>query len=323
MNRLRLCTGIGLIVLAGLAAGCQSAGPPAAAPQPAQEEAAAPEPPPTAAPTAAPSPTAETPPTAAPPTPSSALPPLPPDPRPVEFTASDGVTLVGTYFPAAVNPAPIVVLMHWAGGDQADWFAEGLAWPPLALILQNRQGELAGGSGLRARPSLSDGPSYGVLTFNFRGFPPSEGSYGDEYLDARAAVAFARTLEGADPESILTLGASIGADGAVDGCVGPDGAGPACLGAIALSPGSYIGMDFTAAALAVGEMPVACVTTVGDTLSLETCQAAEAHAADSYQAIVYEGDEHGMMLFTLTDQEPPLLDFILEFFSRAVAAGAG
>ena len=236
---------------------------------------------------------------------------------------ADGLTLVGTYFPASVNPAPIVVLMHWAGGDQNDWFAEGLKWPPLALILQNRQAELAGRSGRLARPATGNGHSYGVLTFNFRGFPPSEGSFGNGYLDAQAAVQFAKTLEGADPDLILTLGASIGADGAVDGCVAPDGSGPACIAAIALSPGSYIDMDFTQAVRGVGEMPVACIAARGDAPSLDTCQAAEAQAGDSYQVILYEGDAHGMMLFGITDQEPLLLDFILEFLGQAVAAHTG
>jgi hypothetical protein len=238
---------------------------------------------------------------------------LPPDPQAVEFETSDGVGLVGTYYPAAVNPAPIVVLMHWAGGDQNDW----VDLVPLALILQNRQGESAArGAGL-ARPASAREVSYGVLTFNFRGYPPSSDAPGEKYLDAQAAVQFAKTLDGANPDMIMTAGASIGADGAVDGCVDSEGA-PACIAAIALSPGNYIGMDFTQAVLDVGDIPIACVATEGDALSADTCRAAEAVAGDKYQIVMYTGHEHGMQMFDITDQEPLLLDFIPDFFDSAV-----
>ena len=51
------------------------------------------------------------------------LPPLPPDPQKVEFQAEDGQVLMGTYYPGATNPAPTVVLMRWAPGDENEWLA--------------------------------------------------------------------------------------------------------------------------------------------------------------------------------------------------------
>jgi hypothetical protein len=89
------------------------------------------------------------------PTTPPAAEPLPPDPIELTIRTEDGLDLVGTYFPAAVNPAPIVVLMHWAPGTQEDWFAEGFDWPQLALILQNRQDELAS-VGVLASPQPCD-----------------------------------------------------------------------------------------------------------------------------------------------------------------------
>lgn len=67
------------------------------------------------------------------PTAEPALPSLSLDPQRIEFQTEDGATLVGYYYPAAVDPAPVVVLMHWAGGNQTDWLYVGMvAW------LQNR-----------------------------------------------------------------------------------------------------------------------------------------------------------------------------------------
>ena len=56
---------------------------------------------------------------------------LPPEPQEITFKASDGQALTGYYYPAAVSPAPVVVFMHWVGGDLSDWY-EVAPW------LQNR-----------------------------------------------------------------------------------------------------------------------------------------------------------------------------------------
>jgi hypothetical protein len=52
----------------------------------------------------------------------SAAEPLPADLQEIEFEAQDGQLLHGTYYPAGVNPAPVIVLMHWAPGDHYQSF---------------------------------------------------------------------------------------------------------------------------------------------------------------------------------------------------------
>jgi len=233
---------------------------------------------------------------------------LPADPQMVEFTTEDGVTLSGTFFPAAEPAAPVVVLMHWAPGSQEDWFAPNMGWPQLALILQNRDEAAA----LPDREA-----SYNVLTINFRGYAPSGGStdHNQMYLDALAAVAYAKTLEGVDPDRVLTVGASIGADGAVDGC--PEGA---CLAAISLSPGSYIGVPYTQAVIDTGDTTsVLCVASEGDGPSPAACQDAQEAVPDRVETQIYEGNAHGMDMFPL-DQQPNLLNLVLGFIDDAVAA---
>lgn len=253
------------------------------------------------------------------PTPEPVLEPLPADPIEQTITTEDGLKLVGTYFPASVNPAPIVVMMHWAPGSQEDWFAEGFDWPQLALILQNRQDELAS-VGVLASPVMQDRGdiSYGVLTFDFRSFGNSPDGDAREkgYLDALAAVAHAKNLEGADPNAIMTIGASIGADGALDGCILNGLKDPACLAVISLSPGGYIGKDYPEQVSLAGDLPIACFATEGDVYSAEACSAGEEVGAPNYQSTIYTGNEHGMDMFGL-GQEPDLLTFILDFFDAA------
>lgn len=245
--------------------------------------------------------------------------PLPAEPIELTIRTEDGLDLVGTYFPASVNPAPIIVLMHWAPGTQEDWFAEGFDWPQLALILQNRQDELAS-VGVLASPVMQDrgDMSYGVLTFDFRSFGNSPDGDAREkgYMDALAAVAHAKTLEGADPNAIMTIGASIGADGALDGCILNGIKDPACLAVISLSPGSYIGQDYTEMVSLAGDLPIACFATEGDVASADACNAGAETGAPNYQSTIFTGNEHGMDMFGL-DQDPDLLTFILDFFDTA------
>ena len=146
------------------------------------------------------------------------------------------------YYPAAVNPAPVVVLMHWVGGDKNDWIYVGMAaW------LQNRGLEIPAAPG--AMPFDTPYPftplpadlSFGVFLFDFRSFgesAPSSLPFSQSgplwEADARAAYARARTLPGVDPDQVVGIGASIGADAVVDAC------GEGCLGALSLGPGSYL-----------------------------------------------------------------------------------
>lgn len=73
--------------------------------------------PPTVAPTEPPT----APPTEPPALPQKPLSGLSADPQRVEFQAADGKNLVGYYYPSKYADAPIVILMHWAGGDLCDW----------------------------------------------------------------------------------------------------------------------------------------------------------------------------------------------------------
>ncbi|MBU1660765.1 MAG: hypothetical protein KKD28_04755 [Chloroflexi bacterium] len=267
-------------------------------------------------PTNTPEPT-PVPPTATPePTEVPALEPLPPEPQDVEFEAEDGQVLQGRYYPATVNPAPMIVLMHWAPGDIDDW-------NEIAFWLQNR-----GSSGTSPNvgsetwldptwfPPMLEGQSFGVFTFTFRGCGGVCSSFERDgwRMDALAALKTARELEGVDPTQIATFGASIGADGSPDSCAPLNAEfGDGCLGALSLSPGSYLNVPYDhAVAVLDGEeppKPVWCFYAIGDGTAAQTCKSA---SGDLYQMFEWSGSEHGMKLIDPA-VEPNAMKLILDW----------
>ncbi len=265
--------------------------------------------------------------------PESAAPPLAAFPMRIQFTAEDGQELVGHYFAAASNPAPTVILMHWAPGDQRDWLA-------IAPWLQNRQEELAVteewemaiGIGCDAQqdgpwldptwfPPMPEDVSFNVFIFDFRDHCESHltmGDQADNTRDAKAAFAEVSLMVTTDADRIVAIGASIGADGAPDGCLLHNQDSETCIGAFSLSPGSYLGMEYAEvvreldSADALPAVPVWCLASEGDTPSLQACESA---SGDLYQKYLYSGSDHGMMLIAPeTDPNPLVLiqDFLEE-----------
>jgi dienelactone hydrolase len=249
------------------------------------------------------------------------LPALAAEPQVITFTASDGQTLTGTYYPASVNPAPVIVLMHWMGGNEHDWDA-------VAVWLQNRGVESLttdtaytwlDGSWF---PNVPDGFSVGVLTFTFRGCENSHGCMNmDEagwLLDAQAAVLTAAGLEGADPTRIISAGASIGADGAADGCYLANEVTPGtCKGSFSLSPGGYLTVAYANAvqklqsAEAADSIPAWCLA---DQSEIYVCEMAK---GDTYRSIEIQDGGHGMMMIN-PNLDPQALELLIEFTQLTV-----
>jgi dienelactone hydrolase len=242
--------------------------------------------------------------------------PLSSDPVSHTLQTSDGVELQGTFYPAEVVDAPLIVLMHWAVGDQGDWMA-------IAPWLQNRrvQPEVTDGvSWLNPEwfPVMPEGVSFNVFTFTFRGCEGGCQNFDREgwVLDIQAVMSAIRGLENVDLSRVATIGASIGADGAAVGCDTFNAESAGCLGALSLSPGGYLQYSYPdeVAKLEAGSPPVPawCLYATGDTPSAEACQTA---AGDLYQATSYDGNAHGMELLS-PDFEPNPLMRILEFFNE-------
>lgn len=108
----------------------------------------------------------------------------------------------------------------------------------------------------------------------------------------------ARELDGVDRTRIVAIGASVGSDGAPDGCcLLNDEYENSCLGAMSLSPGSYLTIPYADAVRALGEetpaKPAWCLAATDDKPSAEACAAA---SGDHFRSFTYPGNPHGMML---------------------------
>lgn len=160
-----------------------------------------------------------------------------------------------------------------------------------------------------SNPSSGVG-GYAVFAFDFRGHGESGGDGSDRagyVTDAKAALRFFRTLPGVDKNRIVLIGASIGADAAVDAC------GDGCIGIVSLSPGNFTGVNFTDAVREMADRPILCVASEGDDGSPKACRDGEGSAKGDYQIQIYQGSAHAMQIFDITEEEPSLTDLIFKW----------
>jgi hypothetical protein len=247
-----------------------------------------------------------------------------PEPQAVTFQASDGQSLSGYYYPAAVNPAPVVVLMHWVGGDMSDWYE-------IASWLQNRGLENPFPNpgddpwwDLSWFPAVPTGASYGVFIFSFRGCAPAPAGCASWtpdvwFLDAQAAMQTAAGLEGADATKIVAMGSSVGADGAPDACAWLNEQTPGtCKGALSLSPGNYMDIPYPVAVHGLGQnQPPVAAWCLADEKEFAICEMAEGAGNPVYRDFRIVAGQHGTLLLR-PDLEPLPMQIILDFLTETV-----
>jgi dienelactone hydrolase len=246
---------------------------------------------------------------------------LPPEPVEIQFTASDGQELNGLYFPAAERPTPIIVLMTWSRGNQTEW-EEVAYWLQDRGLLVRTLNSRETWKSSNWYPEITLDRPVGVFTFNFRTCEEEGGcqSYlpAEWLLDAQAALEMASKLEGVDPDNILAVGASNGADGAVDSCAWLNSTDlGVCRGAFALSPASSMTIDFRSAAQSLlGQDPPAlvyCLYGLQDDASQETCGDYAEIVTIDYGYV----DDHGLELI-LVDRRPDPLNVLQDFINEAL-----
>jgi hypothetical protein len=265
------------------------------------------------------------PPTATPTAKPPAGPPaLAPDPQEITFQASDGQELRGLYYPAAVNPAPVVVFMHWVSGNMSDWYE-------IAVWLQNRgQANPFPNPGIEPWwnptwfPAVPADRSYGVFIFSFRDCAPANAGCAhwtpDVWLlDSQAAMLKATELEGVDPARIVAIGSSVGADGAPDGCFWLNEQKPgSCQGALSLSPGSYMNIPYPDAVRNLGgSVPLAAAWCLADPEEIAICNTAAEVDNPAFRAIEIPNGQHGNMLLR-PGLDPLPMQLILDFLAETV-----
>lgn len=275
---------------------------------------------PTDAPAATQSPTETEVPTEA--TAVKTLDPLPAEPQPVTIISTDGTELKGYYYPAAVNPAPLVVLMHWAVGDMSDW-------NEVAVWLQNRgQANPFPNPGSEPWwdptwfPAVPADKSYAVLVFTFRGcLPFGKGCQSfdrEKWLqDAQSTMLFAHGLEGVDPARIVAVGSSIGADGAPDGCEFLNEQFPgSCQGSLSLSPGGYLTIPYEEIVAEMGHTdPPTPAWCLADEIEIAVCETAKGSENSVFNSFMIQGGGHGNDLLK-PDLDPLPMQLILDFLDE-------
>ena len=250
---------------------------------------------------------------------------LSPEPQEFEFQAMDGRMLEGIYYPAASNPAPLVIFMHWVNGDMHDW-------NELSVWLQNRG---------QKNPYTNPGNvpwldptwfpvvpadrSYGVFIFTFRGCKGmTEGGCGEWDIqgwmqDIEGVMMYAPFLEGVDQERIAVIGSSIGADGAAYGCLFLSKQFPgSCKGALSLSPGSYLVHDYADVVEDLGKLqPSSAAWCLADEGEIGICKRAVTDDNPLYKYYEIPGGGHGNSLIS-PKLSPLPMDLILEFLAEVL-----
>ena len=241
---------------------------------------------------------------------------LSPAPMRISFQTPDGVVLRGYFYPAAQKNAPVVVMMHQNEGDQTMWGSENSGFIPWLQNWPTYDGSPATPSAGGILPLLNPTLTFNVLTFDFRGHGESAGEMAQAdfsiyLIDARAAYEAARSLPHVDPNRIVGIGTSIGADAVVNAC------GENCRGAFSISPGSWLSEDYaqSAAQLIAQGKPVRCMYAANDGPSPATCWSVA--PGEYYQIFTYPGVKHGMAFFVPRKMEADFGKNIIEFLDEA------
>lgn len=222
------------------------------------------------------------------------LPPTPPvnakkDIFDIGMVTDDGVHLQGTYYRPAAVDAPGVVLLHMLGRKRQDWDA-------FARQLQDA--------------------GYGVIAIDLRGHGESDGKreWAKMTQDAAIATQFIRSREEIDPDRIVLMGASIGANIAInDAAQDPDVAGVALL-----SPGlDYRGVKTAEAVKQYGARPLFIAASSEDEYATKSARKLDALAQGPHQLLILKNQGHGtQMLGKDNGLEKAILQWLTEVTAK-------
>ncbi|MDB5542761.1 MAG: hypothetical protein JWQ89_4488 [Devosia sp.] len=201
--------------------------------------------------------------------------------RPVSFNSNDGVVLSGIWYGEGNH---VVVMSHQYNHDQQ-------SWKPLVAKLV--------------------GQGYAVLTYNFRGYPPSEGTREIGLIggDLSAAVRFAR---GKGAGEIVLIGASMGGIATVPVAVAEHVTAYVTISA----PLGFAGLEASDGALKGTSAPKLFINSELDDYIEDTRHMAEV-AREPKTLAIYPTGFHGTDLFA-TESGPQLQQQIVEFVEASM-----
>lgn len=218
----------------------------------------------------------------------------------ITFETSDGVTIVGDYY-AGPSGAPTALLLHMRPATRESWkeFAGKLVAQGFSALAIDLRGH---GESIHTK----DGRTLNYQTM-------SEAAERESFKDLEAATLWLEREHGVAPEELVVIGASIGANLALQ-YLAEDNATPA---AVLLSPGlDYRGIE-TLPLLEELEsnQAVFYVAAKDDEESAESIEALAEKTAVAHEKRIFDRGGHGTTLFT---SQPALIEEIIRWLKERV-----
>jgi alpha-beta hydrolase superfamily lysophospholipase len=215
----------------------------------------------------------------------------------VNFKTRDGFTIYGTYYKPNVTNAKSLILLHMLRTDRSYWrsFAYKLMNKGYAVIAIDLRGH---GQSLNKDGTSTSWQSFTDQDFNYM------------ILDIAAAKQFLSKQAGIDKNKIGVIGASIGANAALNYAANDTDIDVLVL----LSPGlDYHGVK-TENAMKKYDRPVLIVVSSEDESSMSSSQVLYDAAQGEKDLKVYNNAGHGTNMFTDTDLDQVILDWLEKNF---------
>lgn len=225
----------------------------------------------------------------------------------VNFLTDDGVSIIGSYYSPlkVVNNAssittPTIILLHMLGRDRN-------TWNTFASTLSQKVGFAVLSIDLRGH---GESVTQNDQTISFQSFTPDD--YNKMVLDVKAAKQFVITNKHANPNNVSIVGASIGANVALNYAA----MDPTIKSVVLLSPGlNYRGVSTEQAITQYKNHPIYIAATEGDSEAADSSKIlCEKIKCDADLKIYSTGsDSHGTNMFSDQSLNPPLQDLVISW----------
>jgi pimeloyl-ACP methyl ester carboxylesterase len=223
----------------------------------------------------------------------------------VTFITDDGVSIVGTYYAPSSglkDSTPTIILLHMLGKDRSTWntFASALSHKGYDVLAIDLRGH-------------GDSIKQGSSTASYQSF--TENDFNKMTLDVKAAKQFLIEQKNAKPDRMAVIGASIGANIALNYAATLD---PTIKIVILLSPGlNYRGVAMSDT-ITKYKNPIYIAATEGDSESAKDSQTLCTKINCGENLKIYSGSSsHGTNMFSEA-LNPPLQDLIMSWLSSSL-----
>jgi pimeloyl-ACP methyl ester carboxylesterase len=232
----------------------------------------------------------------------------------VNFLTDDGVSIIGSYYSplnvvsnssSSSTTTPTVILLHMLGKDRSTWNA-------FASTLSQKEGYGVLSIDLRGHGESVKQNNGNALSF--QSFTPDD--YNKMVLDVKAAKQFLITNKNANPNNVSIVGASIGANVAINYAA----MDPTIKSVVLLSPGiNYRGVSTEEAITKYkNNNSVYIAATEGDSEAADSSKILCEKINCDGNLKIYSGgsSSHGTNMFSDQSLNPPLQDLIISWLAK-------